>query len=779
MGNIVLLDDLTINKIAAGEVIERPASVVKELVENSIDAGATNISIETRNGGISYIRITDNGKGFLPDDMEIAFERHATSKIRKAEDLETVKSMGFRGEALASIAAISRVELISKTEENSVGYKIVVEGGKILSKEEIGCPKGTTITVENLFFNTPVRYKFLKKDFTEAGYIEDAVTRIALVNPNIGIRLISSGKTIIQTTGNGDSKSVIYNIYGKDIAENILNVDYTYDDIRITGVVGKPVIARSNRSNQLFFVNKRFIKDKALTSSAEQAFKGMLTIGKYGFLILNIEIDPHKVDVNVHPAKLEVRFEEESKVFKAVYHAIKETLLQSDLVRETEKNYKEDRSEEKVEVKKEESVVNNIVNNNDEKKSSIEKLESINPTFASLFKKIISDNSASVTKSSEKKIQHNIIEDIYSKKNDAKEEKVSIDTLNNKEAEKIVAKEEIKNDLNKEENKDDKNEKEVNIENKKEDINKIDETIDVKEDVNIPDQIIGIKNENIEKNEEITNKEFEPVKEEIMQNILKQINALKENKMEADDKNFDEMYAKMFGKLPMSESKVEDEGEKYKIDDSIVSVPTENISIFNDDSYSSIPNYKFIGIAFSTYIIIEMDKEMYIIDQHAAHERIMYEKIKKNYYSDGPKESQLMLLPDIITLTHKEMGIAKDNMQLFEKAGFTLEEFGENTIKISGVPNICIDLETKELFLETLDEINTVARTAKQEIEEKFIATLACKSAVKANMALTKQEVDNLMRQLLVLPNPFTCPHGRPTAIKMSKIDIEKKFSRR
>ena len=779
MGNIVLLDDLTINKIAAGEVIERPASVVKELVENSIDAGATNISIETRNGGISYIRITDNGKGFLPDDMEIAFERHATSKIRKAEDLETVKSMGFRGEALASIAAISRVELISKTEENSVGYKIVVEGGKILSKEEIGCPKGTTITVENLFFNTPVRYKFLKKDFTEAGYIEDAVTRIALVNPNIGIRLISSGKTIIQTTGNGDSKSVIYNIYGKDIAENILNVDYTYDDIRITGVVGKPVIARSNRSNQLFFVNKRFIKDKALTSSAEQAFKGMLTIGKYGFLILNIEIDPHKVDVNVHPAKLEVRFEEESKVFKAVYHAIKETLLQSDLVRKTEKNYKEDRSEEKVEVKKEESVVNNIVNNNDEKKSSIEKLESINPAFASLFKKIISDNSASVTKSNEEKIQHNIIEDIYSKKNDAKEEKVSIDTLNNKEAEKIVAKEEIKNDLNKEENKDDKNEKEVNIENKKEDINKIDETIDVKEDVNIPDQIIGIKNENIEKNEEITNKEFEPVKEEDMQNILKQINALKENKMEADDKNFDEMYAKMFGKLPMSESKVEDEGEKYKIDDSIVSVPTENISIFNDDSYSSIPNYKFIGIAFSTYIIIEMDKEMYIIDQHAAHERIMYEKIKKNYYSDGPKESQLMLLPDIITLTHKEMGIAKDNMQLFEKAGFTLEEFGENTIKISGVPNICIDLETKELFLETLDEINTVARTAKQEIEEKFIATLACKSAVKANMALTKQEVDNLMRQLLVLPNPFTCPHGRPTAIKMSKIDIEKKFSRR
>ena len=332
MGNIVLLDDLTINKIAAGEVIERPASVVKELIENSIDAGATKIVTEIKNGGISYIRITDNGKGIMPDDMEMAFERHATSKIRKADDLESVTSMGFRGEALASIASISHVEVISKAMENDIGCKVEVKGGKIINREDIGCPQGTTMTITDLFYNTPVRYKFLKKDFTEAGYIEDVVTRIALVHPEISVKLISSGKTVIQTSGNGDMKSVIYNIFGKDIAENIIEVNYEYEDIKVNGVIGKPVIARSNRGNQLFFVNKRYIKDKTLTSAAEQGYKGLLTIGKYGFLVLNLEMNPSKVDVNVHPAKLEVRFEDESKVFKAIYHTIKDSLLKGDLV---------------------------------------------------------------------------------------------------------------------------------------------------------------------------------------------------------------------------------------------------------------------------------------------------------------------------------------------------------------------------------------------------------------------------------------------------------------
>ena len=339
MGKIVLLDDLTINQIAAGEVIERPASVVKELVENSIDAGARKITIDIKNGGISYIRITDDGYGIMPDDMEIAFERHATSKIRESRDLEYVRTMGFRGEALASIAAIAKVQMLSKAIGKDNGYQIDVEGGDIVDKHEAGCAPGTSITVKELFYNTPVRYKFLKKDFTESGYIEDAIKRLALVNPNISFKFINNGKIELQTSGNGRMEDVVYAIYGKEVLENIIPVDYQYEDIYIKGVIGKPMIARSNRTNQLFFVNKRFIKDKTLSSAAEQGFKGLVTIGKHGFLILNLEMDPKKLDVNVHPTKMEVRFQEESKIFKAVFHAIKDTMLKTDLITNHEKEH--------------------------------------------------------------------------------------------------------------------------------------------------------------------------------------------------------------------------------------------------------------------------------------------------------------------------------------------------------------------------------------------------------------------------------------------------------
>ena len=717
MGNIVLLDDNTINKIAAGEVIERPASVVKELMENSIDAGATSINIEIKNGGISYIRITDNGKGIAPDDMEIAFERHATSKIRQAEDLETVTSMGFRGEALASIAAISKISMTSKTAENEIGYKIEIEGGKIINKEEAGCPKGTTIVITDLFFNTPVRYKFLKKDFTEAGYIEDAVTRLALVHPEVAIKLINTGKTIIQTPGNNEPKATIYSIYGKDIAENIMDVDYTYEDIRITGVIGKPSIARSNRSNQLFFVNKRYIKDKTLTSAAEQAYKGMITIGKYGFLVLNIEMNPKKVDVNVHPAKLEVRFEEESKVFKAIYHAIKDTLLKGDLVTDTEK-------QETQVVPEHTQLINteNILAASAKPVENIEFSKDIEDKkekgFGGLFRKFKEREREKEEPEEENNYKDNMIAEIYSKKFATNEKPEVVTQVNN-----------------------------------------------IKELDNMETKVLDTK--------------------EVNEKLMEDVKKLDELKIEPQTQDFDEMYIRTFGSMPVEAKKdaereanrLKEEEEKYKLNDELKA--TENISIFSEEEKQGIPDYKFIGIAFSTYIILELGKELYILDQHAAHERILYEKIKKNYYSDDQKDSQLMLLPDIIKLSHKEMDIAKENMDMFRKAGFTLEEFGDDTIKLSGVPNICLDLDTKELFLETLDEINTVARTAKQEKEEKFIATVACKAAVKANMALTKQEVDKLMEQLLILPNPFTCPHGRPTAIKMTKTDIEKKFSRR
>ena len=490
MGNIVLLDDLTINKIAAGEVIERPASVIKEMVENSIDAGATNINIEIKNGGISYIRITDNGKGIAKDDMEIAFERHATSKIRQASDLEIVKSMGFRGEALASIAAISNVEMVSKHEDAEIGNRIIVEAGKTLEFEETGCPKGTSITVKNLFFNTPVRYKFLKKDFTEAGYIEDVVARIALVNPNIAIKLVNTGKTIIQTSGNGNLQDVIYSIYGKDIASNVLDVDYTYDDLKITGVVGKPEIARSNRSNQMFFVNKRYIKDKVLTGATEKAFKGMIPIGKFGFVILNIEMEPSKVDVNVHPAKLEVRFEEESKIFKAIYHAIQETLLKAELIAAPEKEVED--TKEAVEEVKQSHIFGNL----------FKKQEKVNEF----------ENTAKI----------NIVEAMYNAKNSEEIEKTQI--INTEEIKEQLKKEEENiekvNNIS-DENKEDIKEANISIGNILTDLAKmkagITEEVDISSDINV------------ETNTEVNQK-------------IEELNNLRV------EETFDTMYERTFGK---------------------------------------------------------------------------------------------------------------------------------------------------------------------------------------------------------------------------------------
>ena len=815
MGNIVLLDDLTINKIAAGEVIERPVSVIKEMVENSIDAGATNITVEIKNGGISYIKVSDNGKGIAQDDLEIAFERHATSKIRSADDLDTVTSMGFRGEALASIAAIANVEMVSKTQEQEIGYRVVVEAGNVLEKEEAGCKTGTTIIVRNLFFNTPVRYKFLKKDYTESGYIEDAITRIALVNPNIAIKLINTGKTVIQTNGSGDIKNVIYSIYGKDIANGIKELEYKYEDINITGVVGKPEIARSNRSNQLFFVNKRYIKDKTLTAATEQAYKGLIPIGKFGFVILNIEMNPAKVDVNVHPAKLEVRFEEENKIFQAIYHAIKDTLLKTELVANSEKAL----YEEKMETARELTFEERLKNLKEEKqqrqevgglfsfrKQNEKQIENYTDEESKIKTNVFDDIHSNSMQAS-----GNIIEDVYRSKTNA-ENKINvgepIDTSD------ILAKlKQMKENLEKE-----LKEKNINISithseenssNQQEENNNIGETLEEEKEeyiikqnteennnelkvssdepktesendanINITDETEDNQESTASEqtvdntNEIIENIEDPEIKQEFKE-IKQKMQQLNDNpKVVSDD--FNEMYAKLFGRLPIQDNEEKEEKKEKDID-----ILKDNVSVFEGMEEYQKPTYKFIGIVFKTYIIIEIGQEMYILDQHAAHERIMYEKVKENYYSESSKDSQMLLLPDVITLTHKEMDIAKDNMEMFKKAGFTLEEFGENTIKLTGVPTVCIDLDTKELFLETLDEINTVARTAKQEKEEKFIATVACKAAVKANMALDEKEVESLMDKLLALPNPFTCPHGRPTAIKMTKYDIERKFARK
>ena len=778
MGNIVLLDDLTINKIAAGEVIERPASVIKEMVENSIDAGATNITVEIKNGGISYIKISDNGKGIAQDDLEIAFERHATSKIRSADDLNSITSMGFRGEALASIGAISTVEMISKTREQENGYKVVVEAGNILEKEISPSPVGTTITVKNLFFNTPVRYKFLKKDYTESGYIEDVITRIALVNPQIAIKLINTGKTIIQTNGNGDLKTVIYSIYGKSVAESVLPVSYEYEDMKVEGMVGKPEIARSNRSNQLFFVNKRYIKDKTLMSATEQAYKGMIPLGKFGFVVLNITMNPAKVDVNVHPAKLEVRFQEENKVFQAIYHAIKDTLLRNGDnqglfgLRRTDENqirqYTETESNIKTNMP---DKTHNINTSENKQKINPFNIDTSGPINTDSILEQLINLRKEITGSQEENIedlklalQSNSNIEKTEQQNDSKLEQINyIQQLSETNTKEIEEKEQT-DITNTNEN---QNTEQLNDYTKTEEPKKdTQKTYSMKEIL----QRVKESEEKQQKNETVSENNIENEIDNLI-NLKDVPNKLQEN--ETNEKvDFDEMYQKLFGKAPIKQ-----EIEKKETDGT--DIIQKNLNMFEEIPELKKQPYKIIGIVFSTYIIIEMNQEMYIIDQHAAHERVLYEKVKKNYYSNSTRDSQMLLLPDIITLTHKEMDIAKENLDMFRKVGFDLEEFGENTIKLTGVPTICMNLDNKELFLETLDEINTVARTAKQEKEEKFIATVACKAAVKANMALTIEEVQSLIDKMLELPNPFSCPHGRPTAIKMSKYDIERKFARK
>ena len=595
MGKIVLLDDLTINKIAAGEVIERPANVVKELVENSIDAGATKVSVEIKDGGKTLIKITDNGKGIALEDIPNALERHATSKINKIEDLEHTYTMGFRGEALASISSISTMTLITKTQEAETGAEIIAKAGNIIESREVASQTGTTIIVEELFFNTPVRYKFLKQDATEFRYIKEWLQKCAIANPNISIKLTNDNKFVFSTSGNGKLKDIIYQFYGKEISDNIIDVDYENNGIKVTGVIGNTRIAKDTRHNQLVYLNKRNIQNAVVTNSADQAFKGSTGIGKYGFFILNLDMPADYYDVNVHPTKSEVRFKDEDTIYRTVYRAIKNAALSEEFLGNTEQSEK-----------REEYVSNefNFLTNHFEKK------EEAKPS-----------------------IYNKYIKGIFERKGTKQQ---------------------------------------GSIEEPQEDNSKI-----------------------------ITREEERKIK------------------------------------------------------------------------------YKYLGILLQTYIVIEIDNEIYLIDQHAAHERMLYEKIKANYKSNISTNSQMLLFSEMVTLTHKELEFVKQNMELIKRTGYDIELFGENTIKINGIPDIeyRVKTNTKDMFLDVLDEIINNSRTDSNDIEERFIATVACKAAVKAHMNLKPGEVDMLIQGLLTLQNPYTCPHGRPTTIKLSKEDLIKQLS--
>ena len=645
MGDIVLLDEQTINKIAAGEVVDRPASIVKELVENSIDAKATAISIEIYKGGVSYIKIIDNGTGFKSDDIDLAFERHATSKIRKEEDLSRITSMGFRGEALASVAAISKITLTTKNINESIGTRVRVEAGNIIEKQEIPAIDGTQIEIRDVFYNVPARFKFLKKDYTEAGYIEDVVTRIALSNPYISFRYINNGKTIIQTSGTGNLRDTIYDIFGKEIYNAVVPIEYEMADMTVTGMIGLPSISRSTRMHQYTFINNRYIKDKTIATAIDKACEQKFAINKHPFIVCNLKMNPAFIDVNVHPAKLEVKFSDEAKVFDVIYHAVRSAL---------EKNNKETspfsivKEEQKIEqISKD--LVNNGVIQKEEKKFD----------FESATKKLYNKPSVQVNTNS------------------------LIESLNDKIG-----------DINTE----------------------------VLEEKVVDNNVV----ENVENNQKSLDKT-----EQLEQTETPQFNV-----------------------------------ETYEEEPSMLQNEKEPIL------------YKYIGNVFDTYIIIQIEDKMYIIDQHAAHERLLYEQIKEAYYSKD-RQSQLLLIPILVKLSEKEMDSVLNNKEMFEKSGFILEEFGEDTIKISGVPNIGYDIDYKSMFIDTIEELLGANKTEKSEKEFRFLATLACKAAVKGKMKLDTKEQISLIDQMVKLDNPFTCPHGRPTAYPISKYEIERKFLRK
>ena len=983
MGNIVLLDDLTINKIAAGEVIERPASVVKEMVENSIDAEAKNITIEIKNGGISLIRIIDDGKGIRADDMEIAFERHATSKIRSANDLSSIKTMGFRGEALASVAAISKIEMISKTKDEDIGNKIVVEGGKVLEQSECGASNGTKISVENLFYNTPVRYKFLKKDYTETGYIEEQVKKLALYNTDIAFKLISNGKTILQTNGNGDLKTAIYSIFGKDTAQEVIDVDYTYEDIKVTGVVGNPVLARGNRANQIFFVNGRSIKDKNLTAATEQAYKGIVPVGRYPFLVLNLEMDMSMVDVNVHPAKLEVRFTDESMVFKAVYHAIKTSLMNSDIM-STPKM--EDISNESIFQNQESSITDHAKNGSDilssaysseesnESADSAEDVEEVDKEkkkgLFGLFKKLAKDNEEDDDEDEE--FEHNSLAEIYKSrregnksdfsrdyKNDEVEVKPSFNSYEAKteetpvvnleenveekvepaieekeEVSSVEYKEEIKEEpkvvdpnqalidkvfgnIGKEEAKEEKEEpkeepaeenlegspisgnvktindsnisKEIKMDNTvissdtreisvtevteallektKEIIANLDNTSEtrsidsnlVKEEMkseapvntNISDataevvvvdkdkkfestQVVNIKDalkeesasqdtvilseedrqnlpqDTVEvtekapeettevKTEETPKKEFNPenVKDTVTEALIKaklnldntqmidtsKIRDELGNKEILSSPEFEKMYKEIFGadtvEVRREQEKIRAAKEQEKIINDAQYV-NENIFEGEEDEVPEV-KYKYVGAAFDRYILIEIKDEVYFIDKNAANERILFEQLKDNYYNDGDRNVQQLLMPDLVECDRKDIEVSRENLDILNDAGFYFEEFGDNAIKLTSVPGICEQLNTKALFKDILTVFDTVAVIDTDAKVDKLLSTIARQVAENEDISLEDVIVVNkLLNDLFMLENPFLGIEKNPIAIKMGRADLERKFNRR
>ena len=647
MKRINILDQHTANKIAAGEVVERPSSVVKELVENSIDANSKNITIEINEGGLSLIKIIDDGSGINRDDIEIAFLPHATSKISKVEDIYNISTLGFRGEALASIASISKISLKSKTNDADNGSEIILEAGKKVSLQEVGMNNGTIMEVKDLFFNVPARKKFLKSISRESSLINDIVTRIALSNPEISIKLFNNDKKVINTYGTGNLKDVIRTIYGKNVYDNILYFEGSRGDISVHGYIGKEEIAKGSRNHQSIFVNNRYIKNKTIIAAVENAFKSFSVINKFPFVVIFIDLPPELVDVNIHPTKAEIKFNDERAVFKVIFDTIHSVLREDALNK---------------------------------------------------FNSVKNENNKFVVEENVERIEFNIS---------------SEDEYPTKKIEPEITKDEVKKEI---------------------DIKHMYNSVDISD---------------IEREEKLYNK-------------LKSININNFNKSNEEDSyeiNNDKNSTEV---VTVNEDNI---CQSYNIKDDV------------NTKEAKFPKLRVIGQFSKMYILAEYGTDLYIVDQHAAHEKILFEKYFKDI-EEGTIIVQQLLVPIILDLSLEDYTYFEENNKVFSEAGFVIDHFGGETISIKEVPYFLGKLDAKKLFMEILDNLKALGSGKTSEVKLNKIASMACRSAVKAYDYLNHEEMDKLIEDLRYINDPFHCPHGRPIIIKFTEYELNKKFRR-
>ena len=657
MGIINVLGSEISNKIAAGEVVERPSSVIKELVENSLDAGATNITVEIKNGGSVFMRVTDNGSGMSADDAKICFLRHATSKIKTDADLDAIYTLGFRGEALSSIGAVAEVQLSTRQKGDTSGVCVTCRGGEIIAADDAGTPEGTDITVENLFYNTPARRKFLKKDATEAGYITDIMTKFIFAHPSVSFRLIVNGKEKLYSAGDNSLKNAVYTVYGKDYAKHMLDVDYEQDGIKITGLIGAGNVSRPNRNYQSYFVNSRYIKSPIVIRAVEEAYKNQVMIGKFPVAVLNIELNAELIDINVHPTKLEVKFSNERDIYQAVYYAVKSALYKEANVPKIERAERDAKTE--------------------------------TPKHEQLY---ISDMAKNLPKAGTVKYEKPSVKDVTKRPetpaynprvNPFADDKVSAYVPKVKQTGLYAA------------------------EPKKEWKSLVGGDTKVEAEVEKPKPQVEIP---------------------------------------ANDETGD--------------TKTEADGEDAK---------GENVFI---DEY-----FEIVGQVFDTYIIAQKGDEMLIVDQHAAHERLKYEELKADMENKN-SFSQMLIEPVVVSMTGEEYAAFETAKDALLDMGFECDEFGDNTVMVRSVPGDVELGEVEDLLLELVSEAAKSKKELITEKQQRLLYTIACKSAVKANMRMSREEMTTLVRNVLRLSNINTCPHGRPIIITMSKKELEKEFGR-